>query len=100
MRDYLPSLYFSCPLGAEMYIHPSSALHPMQYKLATTCLPVLKVSRKLGLANHKIVVTYISILSSLFPNFVLIVEFIRLKFSVNNRSESMSQLTKLSQTAH
>ena len=37
----VPSLYFSCPLGAEMYIHPSSALHPAQYKLATTCLPVL-----------------------------------------------------------
>jgi len=39
--DYIPSLYFSCPLGAEMYIHPSSVSHPMQYRLATTCLPVL-----------------------------------------------------------
>lgn len=82
-----PSLYFSWPFGAEMYIHPKRVSQLTQKRSATTCWPVLLISsqkfQRCIRAGRK---TNIRFLSSRLPNLVLIVEFIRLFSSAKRAS--------------
>lgn len=81
-----PSLYFSWPFGAEIYIHPKRVSQLTQKRSATTCCPVLLISSQSSSGIRAGQKTNIRFLSSRLPSLVLIVEFIRLLWSAKYAS--------------